>query len=293
MEWNLSLALDKNAQISLDLVHMESKQLDEYVSSVFISSEDVRKKYATQIEKFLDQHREFIKKIEADIHRPYAGGIVITELKEDLSVKKIKVLYKKDIVVFEEIIKNKKFILDLENRDYINFINAYKNNKEYSRLFADYYAKNIRFRSLEPKKFSRIINSWQKAIKESPRYYEIIRIVLKEYENRYKNLGLDSLTVVYSKYMKEKDLERKSKELEMQSLDNLNNEENLELELLMYEEDYKSEKPPRRYKTYADEEGYPGDLDDSYNHEEYSNLEEIDDIPSKTKSLHLNIDTNL
>lgn len=289
MERTLSLVLDKDAQISLDLIHMESKQLDEYISSSFNSSDDVRKKYASDIEKFLKQHQGLIKKVESDNNRFYSGSVVITELNEDLSVKKIKVLYKKDIALFREIIKLEKFILDLENRDYINFINASKNNKEYNRLFADYYAKTIRFRSMELPKFKRVMQSWHHAIKDSSRYYEIVRIVLKEYENRYKDLKLDSLTVIYSNYIKEKNLERKNKELEAEfkTLEKLNNGDKFELDLLMHEEDYKQEPLPRRYKTYADEEGYPGDLDDSYNHNEYSNLEEIEERRNKTKNLHI------
>lgn len=310
MERCLSLVLDKEARISLTLEKMEAKALDEYISKNFTSSEDVRKKYSKQIETYLAGHQNFIKEVEENNGKSYAGSIVITELQDDLTVKRIKVLYKKDIRIFKEISKNKKFILAVENRDYINYINSIKNKENYYRIFAEYYAKELRFRSENPNHFKRITGSWREAIKESRYYYEIIRRVLKEYEQRYKELKLDSPTVVYSKYLEERSIVRKNKELEEEitSLDNLQKGDSLEHSLLMHEDDYRKEdegdlitdeeiamlfrKPeqPIRYKTYADEEGYPGDLDDSYTPGHYSNMDELMDedviTTQKTKTLH-------
>lgn len=311
MERCLSLVLDKEARISLTLEKMEARELDEYISKNFTSSEDVRKKYSKQIEEYLAGHQNFIKEVEENNGKSYAGSIVITELQDDLTVKRIKVLYKKDIRIFKEISKNKKFILAVENRDYINYINSIKNKENYYRIFAEYYGKELRFRSENPDHFKRITGSWREAIKESRYYYEIIRRVLKEYEQRYKELKLDSPTVVYSKYLEERSLVRKNKELEEEiaSLDNLQKGDSLEQRLLMHEDDYRKEdegdlitdeeiamlfrKPeqPIRYKTYADEEGYPGDLDDSYTPGHYSNMDELMDeeevvTTQKTKTLH-------
>lgn len=311
MERCLSLVLDKEARISLTLEKMEAKALDEYISKNFTSSEDVRKKYSKQIEAYLAGHQNFIKEVEESNGKRYAGSIVITELQDDLTVKRIKVLYKKDIRIFKEISKNKKFILVVENRDYINYVNSIKNREDYYRIFLDYYAKELRFRSENPKHFKRIMGSWREAIKESKLYYDIIRRVLKEYEQRYKELKLDSPTVVYSKYLEERSIARKNKELEEEitSLDNLQKGDSLERSLLMHEDDYRKEEEgnfvgdfeastlfkeseqPTRYKTYADEEGYPGDLDDSYTPGHYSNMDELMDeeevvTTQKTKTLH-------
>lgn len=310
MERCLSLVLDKEARISLTLEKMEAKALDEYISKNFTSSEDVRKKYSKQIEAFLAGHQNFIKEVEESNGKRYAGSIVITELQDDLTVKRIKVLYKKDIRIFKEISKNKKFILAVENRDYINYVNSIKNREDYYRIFLEYYAKELRFRSENPKHFKRIMGSWREAIKESKFYYDIIRRVLKEYEQRYKELKLDSPTVVYSKYLEERSIARKNKELEEEitSLDNLQKGDSLERSLLMHEDDYRKEdeedlitdeeiamlfrksEQPIRYKTYADEEGYPGDLDDSYTSGHYSNMDELMDedviTTQKTKTLH-------
>ena len=311
MERCLSLVLDKEARISLTLEKMEAKALDEYISKNFTSSEDVRKKYSKQIEAYLAEHQNFIKEVEESNGKSYAGSIVITELQDDLTVKRIKVLYKKDIRIFKEISKNKKFILAVENRDYINYVNSIKNREDYYRIFLDYYAKELRFRSENPKHFKRIMGSWREAIKESKLYYDIIRRVLKEYEQRYRELKLDSPTVVYSKYLEERSIARKNKELEEEitSLDNLQKGDSLERSLLMHEDNYRKEEEgnfvgdfeastlfkeseqPTRYKTYADEEGYPGDLDNSYSKDQYSNLDELVDeeevaTTQKTKTLH-------
>ena len=310
MERCLSLVLDKEARISLTLEKMESKALDEYISKNFVSSEDIRKKYSKQIETYLAEHQNFIKEVEENNGKRYAGSIVITELQDDLTVKRIKVLYKKDIRIFKEISKNKKFMLAIENRDYINYVNSIKNRENYYRIFLEYYAKELRFRSENPKHFKRIMGSWREAIKESKFYYDIIRRVLKEYEQRYKELKLDSPTVVYSKYLEERSIARKNKELEEEitSLDNLQKGDSLERSLLVHETDYKKEdlitdedlaqlfKPvnePVRYKTYADEEGYPGDLDDAYTPGHYSNMDKLVDEEEifsnqKTKTLHNN-----
>ncbi len=289
MERCLSLVLDKDCKISLTLEKMEAKSLDEYISKNFTSSEDIRKKYAKKIEPYLNDHQNFIKEVEDNNERHYAGSIVITELQDDLTVKRIKVLYKKDIRVFKEISKSKEFILAIENRDYINYINSIKNETKYNRIFSEYYGRELKFRSENPNNFKRVMGSWRNAIKESYRYYEIIRIVLKEYEQRYKELRLDSPTVIYSKYLQEKGLERKNRELEEEitALDNLQKGDNFERSLLMHEDDYKKEDEPIRYKTYADEDGYPGDLDDSYTLGQYSNIDEEEVVKTKKiKTLH-------
>ena len=278
MERCLSLVLDKDGRISLTLEKMEARALDEYISKNFTSSEDIRKKYSKKIETYLSEHKNFIKEVEDNNGKRYAGSIVITELQDDLTIKKYKVLYKRDMRIFKEITNIEKFVLAVENRDYINCVNALKNTDRYSRIFSDYYGKELRFRCFTPSMFKRIVGSWRNWIKERSIYFEIVRAVLKEYDLRYKELKLDSPTVVYSKYLEEKKLPRKNKELEEEIafLDNLQNDNQFAFDLLT-KDDYKKEDKPTRYKTYADEEGYPGDLDDSYTPGQYSNVDELQD----------------
>lgn len=286
MQRNLSLVLDKDAKISLTLETMEAKELDKYISKNFNSKDDVRTKYKSVIDEYLKQHQRFLDEVKQKTGRDYAGSIVITELQEDLSVKRVKVLYKKDIRIFKEITNNSKFILAFENRDYINYINALKNEEQYQRIFLDYYAKELRFRNMDNNKFKRVMGQWRNAIKESYRYYEIIRTTLKEYDLRYKELKLDSPNVVYSKYLENKSLRMANKKIEdeIMALDKLNQGDKFEQDLLMHMDDYQDE--PKRYKTLVDEDEYPGDLEKLTNE---SNLEDDNSIEiSKTKSLHNN-----
>lgn len=286
MQRNLSLVLDKDAKISLTLETMEAKELDKYISKNFNSKDDVRTKYKSLIDEYLKQHQRFLDEVKQKTGRDYAGSIVITELQEDLSVKRVKVLYKKDIRIFKEITNNSKFILAFENRDYINYINALKNEEQYQRIFLDYYAKELRFRNMDNNKFKRVMGQWRNAIKESYRYYEIIRTTLKEYDLRYKELKLDSPNVVYSKYLENKSLRMANKQIEdeIMSLDKLNHGDKFEQDLLMHMDDYQDE--PKRYKTLVDEDEYPGDLEKLTNEVD---LEDDNSIEiSKTKSLHNN-----
>ena len=90
------------------------------------------------------------------------------------------------------------------------------------------------------------MGAWRTMIKKSPNYYDIIRMILKEYQNRYKELGLDSLDVIYSKYLNEKKKDRIKSFERIEYLEDLcpENEE------------------PIRYPKIYDEDGYPGDLED-------------------------------
>lgn len=233
----------------LELVTMESKELDEYISKTFNSSDEVRKKYSLIIEPFLEQNRTFLKRVEQENGKKYEGSIVITEFNDDLTIERRKVLYKKDIILFKEIIKNRKFILALENYDYLCSQSAIRNNENYRRIFPEYYGKELRFRCFNVDQFKRIIGKWRTALKESHNYYDYIRTILKEYQNRYKELGLVSLDVVYSTYLSRKKKDSiASLEKELIYLDNLKSE---------YQE-------PQRYPSIYDEEGYPGDLEKHY-----------------------------
>lgn len=278
MERCLSLVLDEIGNISLTLEKMEAKELDKYISKNFNSSEEIRKKYASKIDPYLESRKAFITKVELYNDKRYAGSIVITELQDDLIIKKKKVLYKKDMVIFREITKNKKFILALENRDYINYHSALKNNEKYARIFSDYFAKEIRFRCISEAKFNRVMGQWRNDIKDLNRYYDLVRIVLKEYKNRYKELGLDSPDVVYSSYLAGQELRRKSM---------LEEQKQLEYEMMkaIMNKD-KQEDESARYKSGADEEGYPGDLERWGT--DHINTEELEEgmTNSKTKTLN-------
>lgn len=238
--------------ISLDLIEMESKELDEYISKNFNSSDEVRKKFATKINSFLEQNKDLLTRVEKETGKKYEGSIVITELHDDLTIQRKKVLYKKDMILFNQITKNKKFILTIENYDYLCSKSAKRNNKNYRRIFSEYYGRELKFHCFNDGKFKKIVGQWRSAMKESYYYYDFVRAILKEYQNRYKGLELDSLDVVYSNYLskkKEKNTKTLKKDLITSENLNLNDEES---------------KEPTRYPKIYDEDGYPGDLEDHW-----------------------------
>ena len=252
--------------ISLTLETMESKELDDYISKNFESSEDVRAKYNSKITSFLEQHKSLIETVEKNTGRKFRGSIVITELGGDLTLERKKVLYKKDIILFQEIIKNKKFLLALNARDYINYNSALKERKPYIRIFPEYYSRELHFRCTNENQFKRILSQWQNMLKDSLHYYDIIRRVLKEYESRHLELKLDSLDVIYSKYKNS----IKQQELTKEEMLNTN--------------------VPTRYRSYADEDGYQGDLDFSGHNdieEDSQTLGENENIKTKSKTKSL------
>lgn len=259
-----------NEIIALNLETMDSNKLDEYVSKKFNSSDEIRNKYSSRIIPFLEDNKMFLSKVESESGKKYNGSIVIIESLDNSIVERKKVLYKKDIILFKEIIKNKKFMLELEKRNYINYQSTIRSGKKYNLIFSEFIGTQLRFYSTSDSKFTKIINQWINSIKEYSYYYDIIRRVLNEYQNRYKELGLDSMDVIYSKY-----LDRKKKDV-LEQFETLNSK---------YEE-------PVRYPKIYDEEGYPGDLED-YSPERHlkNNSEENfeffeDDSVEKQKSLY-------
>lgn len=272
MERSLTLILNNKENnrmplheaIFVNLETMEAKELDVFISKKFDSSDDIRRKYENKITPFLEQNKDFIEQVERKLERRFSGSIIITEIDDNLMLERKKVLYKKHMVLFREITKIKKFMVALEARDYLNECKAKNDNRQYRRLFSEFYSRELRFNCFRENNFKRIMGQWRNAIKESDYYYDYVRVTLKEYKERYKELELDSLDVIYSKYLTNIELKkqtRKQAEIqdEIEDLEYFKLEDRLSKDLLNHLSDYVE---PKRYRTYADEEGYPGDLED-------------------------------
>lgn len=272
MERSLTLILNNKENnrmplheaIFVNLETMEAKELDVFISKKFDSSDDIRRKYENKITPFLEQNKDFIEQVERKLERRFSGSIIITEIDDNLMLERKKVLYKKHMVLFREITKIKKFMVALEARDYLNECKAKNDSRQYRRLFSEFYSRELRFNCFRENNFKRIMGQWRNAIKESDYYYDYVRVTLKEYKERYKELELDSLDVIYSKYLTNIELKqqtRKQAEIqdEIEDLEYFKLEDRLSKDLLNHLSDYVE---PKRYRTYADEEGYPGDLED-------------------------------
>ena len=200
------------------------------------------------------------------------------------------------MIIFREITKNKKFVLALENRDYINYQSALKNEERYDRIFSDYFGKEIRFRCTSEAKFNRTMGQWRNAIKDLNRYYDLIRKVLKEYKERSRDLDLDSPDVVYSRYLAGQEVRYQSwleeeKQSDYEFAQAVLKGDKQAIDLASHIDDYKEEKidkmeEPVRYVSGADEEEYPGDLE-RWETSQVSTVELEEGMSnSKTKSLN-------
>jgi len=250
--------------IFLTLETMEAKDLDVFVSKNFESYDEVRRRYASQIQAFLEQNRTFVERVERQTGRKFNGSIIITELDDNLILERKKVLYRKHLIMFKEITKNRKFMLALEARDYLNECKAKTDKKHYRRLFSEFFSAQLRFHCCSEDKFRRISGQWRNAIKESKYYYDYVRVALKEYKERYKELGLESLDVIYARYLSNAEAKKQTTrmaeiESDIEDLSSVHPQDRLSTDLISHLSDYEE---PKRYRTYADEEGYPGDLDD-------------------------------
>lgn len=206
MQRNLMLILNGGKEnkmpsqsvIGLTLETMDSEQLDAYISTKFESSDDIRKRYEKEINHFLDENYNFVQSAEEKLGRKFNGAIVIAEIDENLVLERKKVLYKKHRIIFNEITNIKKFMLAIAARDSINAVKAREENRKYDRLFSEFHARELQFHSTTDEQFRRVVGQWRNQIHNSPSYYETVRRVLKEYENRYKELGLYSPDIIYS-----------------------------------------------------------------------------------------------
>jgi len=98
MERYLSIVLSEDCHISKTLMADNSYELDKYIYDHFKNSEQVRQKYSLQISSFLDENRNLIHSIEDKTNKMYRGQIVILEVNEDGTLKRIKVIYKSDVM---------------------------------------------------------------------------------------------------------------------------------------------------------------------------------------------------
>ena len=110
MERTLSLVLDEDCKLSLTLMKDDAVKIDEFTTKKFENSEQIREYYKKQIDEFLEQNKNYINSITRNTGRKFRGRIVILESREkngNLDYVEKRVLYKKHLVAFKELIKDK------------------------------------------------------------------------------------------------------------------------------------------------------------------------------------------
>ncbi len=177
MKRYLSIVLDKNCNISKTLIEDENYYLDRYISCNFNDSTDVRKKFDLIISNFLKNNSSFIEQIEKKNNKKYNGQIVILGVLDDGTLKRIKVIYKKDLFVIKnEFLKDQEFM-----RSFIN---------DYKKYFSGYIINKSK-RYLSKTDYQYMIGEWYRNIKENKNYFEICRDLLK-----YREIYLSNKKIV-------------------------------------------------------------------------------------------------
>ena len=177
MKRYLSIVLDKNCNISKTIIEDENYYLDRYISSNFNDSNEIRNKFDFVISNFLKNNIKFIEQVEKKNNKKYNGQIVILSVLDDGTLKRIKVIYKKDLILIKnELLKDQEFMR--------NFI------RDYKKYFSNYIINKSK-RYLSNTDYQYMIGEWYRNIKENINYFEICRDLLK-----YREIYLSNKKIV-------------------------------------------------------------------------------------------------
>lgn len=208
MERMLSLVLDRDAEKRLILYKSDSVAMDEYTIKNFEDSEQIRKKYRHQIEIFLKENEDYLKNVSANYKR---GHVVLLEENSFHEVKKVKILYKKHLFAFKEICKDRLTMQEFSRKEKIGYYSY-----GLKRLVSPHIQKMISYSGTFDKP-SQLKYIEKELKKDKTSFYEIVRIMVKAYENQ-------KITRPYLKTMeqmyKEHKMKSEAKKIEKKNLNN-------------------------------------------------------------------------
>ena len=138
MKANLSLVLDKEGYVRLDLKKdIEISEIDKY-TSLYDSSKEIREGYSDEIECFLDEQEAFTKTFKREQDK--RGRIVIVYEDEKHKLHSLRVLYKDNLdkLDLEEMVENIRKTLEKEESfnttlDVINHFSGFIFGSEFDR----------------------------------------------------------------------------------------------------------------------------------------------------------------
>lgn len=157
----LCFCIDKEANTSFEIMSGTLEEITSYTIE-FSDSSEIKRLYSEKIEKFMKEHEAYIKEIEKKTHKKETGDITIIE-QDQSGRRRRRVLYKKHLIVVEEIIREKYPILGIEKSGI----------------------------KLETKQNS----------KYSSEYLKTIRRIYRSYKEQYKSQDLPSPNEIYSDYI--------------------------------------------------------------------------------------------
>lgn len=174
MQRYLSIVLGDNCHISHTLISDSNYELDKYICANFKNSEQIREKFAPQINQFLNENKSLIHSIEERTNKMYRGQIVILQCSEDGLLNRIKVIYKSDInKIKKELLTNQEFMQ--------KFI--YDNRKYFSSFI---YNRTRYFQKKTP--YDTMMSQFYREIKDDASFFEFCRTILKYAEEYFNNI---------------------------------------------------------------------------------------------------------
>lgn len=209
MERTLSLIIDDEAKLNLTLFSGTCQEIDEYTMKNFVNSEEIRKKYAKEIEPFLSANQAYIAASEKATGRKNRGKIVLLESVQKGTEHYLiqqRVLYKSAPHVAKEAIKSRKVMqvvacIDSNgkiNPGLYNRLNIFQNKGKYrlSRFVNELISKS----NYPTQTNLRNVRQWLKYSEET--YYEKIRLLVTSYSHaRRLYPGLKTPERIYSEYL--------------------------------------------------------------------------------------------
>ncbi|MBO5095329.1 MAG: hypothetical protein J6B98_00430 [Bacilli bacterium] len=201
MERELCLVLDVTGKHRLVLKKDSNFEIDKYTSKNFEDSEQIRIKYQKEINEYLDSYKEALSKSN---NPSYKGRIAVVDpnlIGQDIKSYQKRVLYKKHIASFNELIKSKETM--------VKFCEHQLSNKE---SLISRYIYNTISRYWYKKGTKTVINKWIKDEKENQTYYEAVRDLLFIYEQQRKEKEcLPTFEQIYEDYKKQKEIKTKER----------------------------------------------------------------------------------
>lgn len=199
----LVYAFDKECKISKKLMEGTLEEIDRFTMN-FSNSNDIRRYFKGEIEKFRDEKQEYIKKSEKTLGRIESGDIVIHSIvlnkNRGLENIRTRVLYKYSIKLFNELVKNKELMSRFSNYSYSTKDVPYDELRVFT--FSEEQSSIVKFYSNRSQTaYDRVISSWKKKVKNSNKYGATIRKIFEIYKilsSSNKNLpSFESLITSY------------------------------------------------------------------------------------------------
>lgn len=204
MERTLSLVLDEDCKLSLTLMKDDAVKIDEFTTKKFENSEQIREYYKKQIDEFLEQNKNYINSITRNTGRKFRGRIVILELSEkngNLDYVEKRVLYKKHLVAFKELIKDKGTMIKFLELEKIGY-----NQHGFRKLISPFLCREIKYTNY---KIVSQTDFLRRELKRDKNYfYDVLRIMIKAYEIERKKRNLSTIDAIY-KQVKVKPISKK------------------------------------------------------------------------------------